>query len=171
MSYELIKRHSLLAVLTLAGLVLVPSCAPSANNPSTAASDIAVTALDEVTDLSRRKWSFMADKDVKSLEPLFAEGSRFVHMSGTWGKQTELEIIKSGRIWYKEATVHDIVAERFNDTVVTWSRITLNAVVGELDVTNEFTVTEVYQPTDHGWQLLNMTFSSVRDEHTLERRN
>ena len=87
----------------------------------------------------------MADKDVAKLEPLFHDRSKFVHMSGTWKKAEELDIIKTGRIWYKQADVHDVAAEVFDNTAVVWSRITLHAVVGGNDVVTQFTVTEVYQ--------------------------
>ncbi len=40
----------------------------------------------------------MADKDVDKLANLFHEKSKFVHMSGTWKKDEELDIIKTGKI-------------------------------------------------------------------------
>ena len=53
----------------------------------------------------------MADKDVDKLAILFHDKSKFVHMSGTWKKDKELEIIKTGSIWYKNADVHDVAVE------------------------------------------------------------
>ena len=50
----------------------------------------------EVIQLSRNKWQWMADKDVAKLEPLFHERSKFVHMSGTWKKDEELDIMGQG---------------------------------------------------------------------------
>ena len=47
----------------------------------------------DILQLSKGKWQWMADKNVEKLAPLFHEDSRFVHMSGTWGKAKELEII------------------------------------------------------------------------------
>jgi hypothetical protein len=123
----------------------------------------------DIIQLSKDKWQWMADKDVAKLEPLFHKDSRFVHMSGTWGKTRELEIIKSGSIWYKKADVHDTLVKAFGDnTYVVWNRITLLANVGGNDVTNQFTVTEIYQRQGKNLQLLDLTFSSVRDSHTLE---
>jgi hypothetical protein len=111
----------------------------------------------------------MADKDVAKLEPLFHEDSRFVHMGGTWGKARELEIIKSGSIWYKKADVHDTVVKSFShNTYLVWNRITLLANVRGEDVTTQFTVTEIYQRQGKNLQLLDLTFSSVRDTHTIE---
>lgn len=126
-------------------------------------------AEQEVLQLSKEKWQWMAYKDVNKLEKLFDEKSKFVHMSGTWKKVRELEIIESGSIWYKEAIVHDTDVEIFKKTAVVWNRITLIAHVRGNDVSNEFTVTEVYQKKGKDWKMLALTFSSVRDTHQLEK--
>lgn len=65
----------------------------------------------QILTLSKDKWLWMADKNVKKLAPLFDDKSKFVHMSGTWKKDQELEIIKTGSIWYKEAKIHDTAIE------------------------------------------------------------
>jgi len=122
----------------------------------------------EIADLSKTKWEWMADKNVDELADLFHDRSRFVHMSGTWGKEREVEIIRSGSIHYKQADVHDVVVEVFGDTAILWNRITLLAEVRGNNVSNEFTVTEIYQKADDDWKLLDLTFSSVRDTHSIE---
>lgn len=121
-----------------------------------------------IINLSKEKWQWMADKNVDKLATLFHDESKFVHMSGTWKKDEELEIIKSGSIWYKKATVHDTAIEMFGKTAIVWNRITLEAVVRENAVTTEFTVTEVYQKKGRNWKLLDLTFSSVRDTHAIK---
>ncbi|MBT8238662.1 MAG: nuclear transport factor 2 family protein [Maribacter sp.] len=127
------------------------------------------TIQKKVKELSELKWQWMEDKDVDKLAHLFHDKSRFVHMSGSWKKDRELEIIKTGSIWYKNADVHDVVVEVFdNNTVVLWNRITLTAHVRGNDVSNEFTVTEFYKKEGDDWKLLNLTFSSVRDTHKIE---
>jgi hypothetical protein len=126
-------------------------------------------AEQEVTQLSRDKWQWMADKAVDKLAPLFHDRAKFVHMSGTWKKDEELEIIRSGSIWYKKADVHDVAVEVFDSTAIVWSRITLQAVVRGADVVTEFTVTEVFQKQGTAWQLLDLTFSSVRDTHQIRK--
>lgn len=124
---------------------------------------------EEITALSKTKWQWMADKDVDKLSELFHDQSKFVHMSGSWKKERELEIIESGSIWYKNADVHDVAVEVFRDeTAVLWNRITLLAHVRGDDVSNEFTVTEFYKKEGEDWQLLNLTFSKVRDTHKIE---
>ena len=124
-------------------------------------------AEEAVVQLSKNKWQWMADKAVDKLVPLFHDRSKFVHMGGTWKKHEELDIIKSGRIWYKQADVHDVAAEVFGNTAIVWSRITLHAVLGSKEVVTEFTVTEVFQREGADWKLLDLTFSSVRDGHKI----
>ncbi len=122
----------------------------------------------EVINLSKDKWQWMADKNVDKLATLFHDKSKFVHMSGTWKKDEELEIIKTGSIWYKKADVHDTAVEIVGEVAVVWNRITLTAVVRGADAVNQFTVTEVYKKETIGWKLLALTFSSVRDTHAIK---
>ncbi|MEQ8531021.1 MAG: nuclear transport factor 2 family protein, partial [Imperialibacter sp.] len=95
--------------------------------------------------------------------------AKFVHMSGSWKKARELEIIETGSIWYKNAKVHDVAVEVFGNTAIVWSRITLDAVVRTNEVSTEFTVTEIFQKQGTDWKLLDLTFSSVRDTHEIEK--
>jgi hypothetical protein len=122
----------------------------------------------EIVNLSKDKWQWMADKNVEKLAVLFHDKSKFVHMSGTWKKDEELEIIKTGSIWYKKATVHDTAVELVGKTAVVWNRITLESEVRGNDAKIEFTVTEVYQKEGKSWKMLALTFSSVRDTHTIK---
>jgi Domain of unknown function (DUF4440) len=143
------------------GLLLAMMCAPAAFAQVTPAEQ-------ELIDLSKQKWQWMADKNVDKLAALFHNQSKFVHMSGTWGKTQEIEIIRSGSIHYKKTDVHDVAVEIVDDTAILWNRITLLAEVRGTDVTTEFTVTEVYKKQESGWALLALTFSSVRDTHSIE---
>ena len=118
--------------------------------------------------LSLDKWQWMSDKDVDKLDKLFDAKAKFVHMSGTWKKDEELDIIKTGRIWYKKATVKDTAVEISGNTAIVWNRITLDAVVREQVAVTEFTVTEVYQKQGKEWKMLALTFSSVRDTHQIK---
>ena len=122
----------------------------------------------EIKELSKAKWQWMADKNVDELASLFHEESKFVHMSGSWKKARELEIIQSGSIWYMNTIVHDTDVEIVDNTAIVWSRITLEAHVRGNDVSTEFTATEVYVKIEGDWKLLDLTFSSVRDTHKIE---
>ena len=125
------------------------------------------TTEQQIKDISKAKWQWMADKNVDKLATLFHDKSKFVHMSGTWKKDEELNIIKTGSIWYKQADVQDVAVEIVDDVAVLWNRIKLTAVVRGSDAINQFTVTEVYKKQGDDWKLLALTFSSVRDTHTI----
>ncbi len=104
----------------------------------------------------------MADKDADKLASLFHDKSKFVHLGGTWGKDREVDIIRSGFIHYKKADVHEVMVEVLNEnTVILWNQITLLAVVGENEVTTPFMVTEVYVKENDKWKLADLTFSKL----------
>ena len=115
----------------------------------------------EVINLSKKKWDWMADKNVDSLNALFDDKAMFTHMGGTWGKTQELATIKSGGIWYKKAVVYAVDVRTFGNTAILLEDIDLQAVVGEHEVTNPFMVTEVYMKENGKWKLAQLTFSHL----------
>jgi hypothetical protein len=115
----------------------------------------------EVIDLSKEKWRWMSECDMNALDALFHEKSVFVHMGGSWGKEREMEIIKSGGIHYKKADIHEVSVNVIDNTAVLLNRITLLAVVGGNEVTNPFMVTEVYVQQDDSWKLASLSFTKL----------
>ncbi len=111
--------------------------------------------------LSKAKWKWMADKNIDSLTWLFNEKSMFTHMGGSWGKQQELDIIKSGGIWYKKADIHTISINIIGNTAILLHKITLLAVVAGNEVTNPFMVTEVYIKEKNKWTLGSLSFTKL----------
>jgi hypothetical protein len=61
----------------------------------------------ELINLSKQKWQWMAEKDVNSLNELFHENAMFVHMGATMNKEQELNTIRSGGIQYKHADIQE----------------------------------------------------------------
>lgn len=116
---------------------------------------------EEVIQLSKQKWQWMADKNVDKLTPFFDDKSVFVHMGGSWGKTQEINVIKSGGIHYKKADVHEISVNIIGDTAILLSKITLLAVVGGNEVTNPFIVTEVYVKERNEWKLGSLSFTKL----------
>jgi hypothetical protein len=115
----------------------------------------------KVIQLSRKKWQWMADKNVDSLNVLFHEKSMYVHMGGSWGKEQEINVIKSGGIWYKKADVHSASVNIIGKTAIVLNKITLLAVVGGNEVTNPFMVTEVYVKIKKKWKLGSLSFTKL----------
>jgi hypothetical protein len=115
----------------------------------------------EVINLSKQKWQWMADKNTDSLQVLFDDKSMFVHMGGSWGKEQEINVIKSGGIWYKKAEVYSVSVNIIGNTAIVLNDIDLLAVVGENEVINPFMVTEVYIKENEKWTMGSLTFSRL----------
>jgi hypothetical protein len=129
-----------------------------AQNPATIA---ASAAEQEIINLSKDKWQWMSDKNVDVLNNLFHEKAVFVHMGGSWGKQQEINIIKTGGIWYKKADIHEVSVNIIDNTAILLNRIDLLAVVGGNEVTNPFIVTEVYIKLNGSWKLGSLSFTKL----------
>ena len=115
----------------------------------------------EIINLSKEKWQWMSDKDTDKLDKLFHEKAMFVHMGGSWGREQEINIIKSGGIWYKKADIHEVSVKLIDNTAILLNRIDLLAVVGGKEVTNPFMVTEVYVRQDEIWKLADLSFTRL----------
>lgn len=119
-------------------------------------------AQQELINLSKAKWDWMAEKNVDALKDLFDEKCMFIHMGGTWGKTVELATIKDGGIWYKKAEVYAVSVNMFGNTAILLNDIDLIAVVGGNEVVNPFMVTEVYIKENGKWKMGSLTFSHLR---------
>jgi 4-carboxymuconolactone decarboxylase len=115
----------------------------------------------EIINLSKKKWLWMADKNIDSLNTLFDEKSVFVHMGGSWGKEQEINIIKSGGIWYKQADIQETSVQIIGNTAILLSKIKLTAIVGGNEVVNPFMVTEVYIEKNNQWSLGSLSFTKL----------
>lgn len=118
----------------------------------------------EIIHLSKQKWLWMADKKVDTLAALFHENAVFVHMGGSWGKEQELAVIKTGGIHYKKADVLETSVKFIGNTAILLNRIRLLAVVGGNEVTNPFMVTEVYVQQGGKWALGSLSFTRLLGE-------
>ena len=118
-------------------------------------------AEQEIIALSKDKWQWMADKNVDALSNLFHAKAVFVHMGGAWGTEQEINVIKSGGIWYKKADIHAVSVNVIDNTAILLNRIDLLAVVGGNEVTNPFEVTEVYIKVKGQWKLGSLSFTRL----------
>ena len=125
----------------------------------------------EILELSRTKWTWMADKKVESLDTLFEEDCVFVHMGGSWGKKQELAVIKSGGIWYKKTEVYSASVNIFGNTAILLNDIDLVAMVGDREAINPFMVTEVYIKENGKWKMGSLTFSHLLRPLKLSNNN
>lgn len=151
-----LKKKVLFALLILvAGFQTSNAQTPTNNQTSP------TKAEQEVLDLSKKKWLWMADKKVDSLSLLFHAKAMFVHMGGSWGTAQELNVIKSGGIHYKKAEVYSASVQMIGNTAILLNDIDLVAVVGGNEVINPFMVTEVYIKENGKWIMGSLTFSRL----------
>lgn len=149
---------------TLLGLflVLLSGQTAFAQSPGSIANTVNPTPdQQEVMNLSKQKWIWMAEKKVDELSQLFDDKSMFIHMGGSWGKAQELTTIKDGFIWYKKAEVYAVQVNIIGNTAILLNDIDLVAVVGSNEVINPFMVTEVYIKVDGKWKMGSLTFSRL----------
>lgn len=116
---------------------------------------------EDLISLSRQKWLWMAERKLEPLENLFHEEAVFVHMGGTMTKRQELEVIERGAIHYKHAEIQEISVRFVGATAILLGKIRLDAVVGGNEVSNPFTVTEVYVRRGASWTLGAMSFTRL----------
>lgn len=145
---------------TILGLFLILMSAQVSFTQNTATKSF-TTAEQEIVTLSKDKWQWMSDKNADALNNLFHEKAVFVHMGGSWGKEQEINVIKSGSIWYKKADIHEVSVNIIDNTAILLNRIDLLAVVGGNEVTNPFEVTEVYIKQDGNWKLGSLSFTRL----------
>jgi len=115
----------------------------------------------EILSLSKEKWRWMSERKMDSLEALFHEEAVFVHMGGTMTRSQELDVIKTGRIQYKQADIQEASVRIIGTTAIVLNRIRLLAVVGGNEVTNPFVVTEVYVQQGGAWKLASLSFTRL----------
>jgi len=115
----------------------------------------------EIINLSKLKWEWMADKKADTLAALFHENAMFVHMGGSWGKEQEVNTIRGGGIHYKHAEIQETSVKFIGNTAILLSKIRLLAVVGGNEVTNPFIVTEGYVKEGGKWTLGSLSFTRL----------
>ena len=116
----------------------------------------------ELISLSNEKWRWMSECKIDSLNSLFHEKAVFVHMGATMSKEQELDVIRSGRIHYKDVDIQEVSVPFIGETtVILLSKIRLVAVVGGNEVTNPFVVTEVYVKQNDTWMLASLSFTRL----------
>ena len=135
------------------------SCVPKTNVSGSTA--ISPNAEQELLNLSREKWLWMADKKVDTLANLFHDKAKFVHMGGNMNKEQELGVIKGGMIHYKHEDIQETSVEFIDNTAIVLTKMRLDAVVGGNKVSNPFVVTEVYVREGDNWKLGSMSFTRL----------
>jgi len=156
-----IKTHNMRAILLGLFFMTFAQLSSAQEKSSEVGNKKISKAEQELLDLSREKWQWMSDKNVDKLAQFFHDKSVFVHMGGSWGKEQEVNVIKSGGIWYKKADIQEASVNIIGKTAIVLNKIILLAVVGGNEVTNPFMVTEVYVKEGSEWKLGSLSFTKL----------
>jgi len=113
----------------------------------------------EVVELSRQKWLWMAERNTEALDKMTDQQAIFVHMGATMTKSEELGVIESGRIQYKQTDIQEVSVRIIGETAIVLSKIQLVALVGGNEAINPFMVTETYVKQDKRWKLASLAFT------------
>ena len=119
------------------------------------------SAEQEIIELSKQKWDWMSAQDVAPLAALFNESAVFVHMGATFSKEEELDVIKTGRIHYRDVDIKDVSVRFIGSTAIVLTTLQLGSVVGGNEGSNPFVVTEVYVQQADAWTLASMSFTRL----------
>ena len=95
------------SVMLVSLLVTAPSSVMTQSSASAQNQTTPTPEQQELLELSRTKWRWMAERNVEALENLFHAESVFVHMSGAMSREQELGVIRDGRIQYTHAEVFE----------------------------------------------------------------
>ena len=119
------------------------------------------SADDEIINLSKQKWDWMSAREVAPLAALFNEAAVFVHMGATFSKEEELDVIKTGRIHYRDVDIEDVSVRFIRSTAIVLGNASAGSVVDGNEVSNPFVVTEVYVQYADAWTLASMSFTRL----------
>lgn len=159
----LMKRITVRRAAFLLAALLLAVTSPAVAQGRPAPLPVGEASADEqqLLDLSKTKWRWMAEQKSDTLAALFDHAAVFVHMGGAWGAAQEVDIIRSGGIHYKHAEIFDASARIIGTTGIVLNRIRLDAVVGGNEVSNPFIVTEVYVRQNGAWKLASLSFTRL----------
>ncbi len=117
--------------------------------------------MEKVIEFSRKIWEAIQKEDVVFLKENVHPDALFVHMGATFTRDDEIEIIRTGRIIYKDIDFQEVTVKSMEATVVLLNKLKLTAIVGGNEVINPFVVTEVYTHVDDVLKLASLSFTRI----------
>jgi hypothetical protein len=82
-------------------------------------------------------------------------------MGATFSKEQELDVIKTGRIHYRDVDIKEVSVRFIGSTAIVLTTLQLGSVVDGNEVSNPFVVTEVYVQQAGVWTLASMSFTRL----------
>lgn len=117
--------------------------------------------MEKVLEYSKKIWNAIQSKDIEFLAENTYPETVFVHMGANIPRDEELEVIRTGRIEYKQIDVEEVNVKAMDSIVIVFTKMKLTAVVGGNEVVNPFMVTEVYSHNEDVLKLATLAFTKI----------
>lgn len=110
----------------------------------------------EVLALSKKKFEWLVQKQLDSLNKVLDERLQYVHSNGwTETKKDVMEDMASGKLTYQSVDIHKATARVYDQTAFINGTGKFQVVMSGTPLTIELGYTEVYIRKDGRWQLVS----------------
>ncbi|SHO45377.1 nuclear transport factor 2 family protein [Anaerocolumna xylanovorans] len=117
--------------------------------------------MNKVVEVSNKIWDAFNKVDVDVLVDLVHKEAMFVHMGVTLSRDDEINVIKEGKIIYKEIEFQEKTVKELDSIVILLNKLKLTAIVGGNEVINPFVVTEVYTKNGEDLKLASLSYTKI----------
>lgn len=114
--------------------------------------------MEQILEISKSIWNAMQERNEDVLKKNIHPQALFVHMGVTLTRDEEIDVIKEGRIIYKQIDFEDVKVTDFPSVTVVLTKLKLTAIVEGNEVVNPFVVTEVYTKDE---QLISLSYTRI----------
>jgi len=115
---------------------------------------------EKILELSKKKWAWIIDRQMGSLEVLFDEQIISSSPAIRMDKREHLDVIKNGNIRYSQIHILETEVQLVDNISTLLSKVEFNTP-GKKELSEVKYVTEVYKKTDNNWKLLFIRINPV----------
>lgn len=117
--------------------------------------------MEKVVEVSNKIWDAVIKVDSGVLLDLIHQEAVFVHMGVTLFRDDEIDVLKEGKIIYKEVEFQEKTIKDFDTITILLNKVKVTAIVGGNEVTNPFVVTEVYTKNGDELKLASLSYTKI----------
>lgn len=117
--------------------------------------------MERVIEVSNKIWNAVSKVDADTLVDLVHQEAVFVHMGVTLSRDDEINVLKEGKIIYKEVEFQEKTIKEFDAITILLNKVKVTAIVGGNEVTNPFVVTEVYTKNGEELKLASLSYTRI----------
>lgn len=109
-----------------------------------------------ISDLSKRKFEWMIDKRLDSLEAMLDDHVKYIHSNGwTQSKKEVLDDFVTGKLAYQKIEITESTVRLFEGTAIVTGKGKFSGTVSNIKFSLELSFTEVYVTKMNQWLLVS----------------